>query len=43
MIELDGDFDAINRRRSELMVDKHRIERKLMELMIGPDRTATDA
>jgi len=25
------------------MVDKHRIERELMELMIGPDRTAIDA
>jgi hypothetical protein len=36
-------LDVINRRRGNLMVDKHRIERELMELMIGPDRAAIDA
>jgi len=36
-------LDVIDRRRTSLMTDKHRIERELMELMIGPDKTATDA
>jgi hypothetical protein len=30
-------LDVINRRRTSLMTEKHRIERELMELMIGPD------
>jgi hypothetical protein len=36
-------LDVINRRRGDLMAGKRRIERELMALMIGPDRTATDA
>jgi hypothetical protein len=36
-------LDAINRQRTRLLADKHRIERELMELMISPDKAATDA
>jgi hypothetical protein len=36
-------LDVIDRRRSGLLADKHRIERELMALMIGPDKAATDA
>ena len=36
-------LDVINRRKGDLMAGKRRIERELMALMIGPDRTATDA
>jgi len=28
---------------NRLMIDKYRIERELMELMIGPDKAAIDA
>jgi hypothetical protein len=36
-------IDAINRRHSRLVADKHRIERELMDLVIGPDKAAIDA
>jgi hypothetical protein len=36
-------LDAINRQRTRLLADKHRIERELMELMISPDKAAIDA
>jgi hypothetical protein len=34
---------AINRQRTRLLADKHRIERELMTLMISPDKAAIDA
>jgi hypothetical protein len=36
-------YDAVDWRLSSLMVDKHRIKRKMMELMIGPDGAAINA
>jgi hypothetical protein len=36
-------IDAINRQHSRLVADKHRIERELMDLMIGPGKAAIDA
>jgi hypothetical protein len=36
-------LDVLNRERTSLMADKHRIEREMMELMIGPDKAAIDA
>jgi hypothetical protein len=36
-------LDVIIQRRHRLLAEKHRIERELMTLMIGPDKAATDA
>jgi hypothetical protein len=43
LVALSRRADTVNRPHSRLVADKHRIERELMNLVIGPDKAAINA